>query len=217
MSLARQFFREMRPLFRMLEEPLGRPPAYMSGFPGPRALFDDPFFNSPAGLRPAVDVSEQGNNYIVEAELPGVKKENVNVRIGDGGRTLTIEGKVFSRSGEPEQQPADASSSSAAGTSASGATEGASEGEYRMPCVSPGVLHANMLMIIGTQALTTKGPESNALSTERVFSGTSTFTRTVVLPRPVDSSKVTAKLLDGVLTVTVPKAEDVGSVQVNVE
>ncbi|KAL1950292.1 hypothetical protein VTO73DRAFT_5416 [Trametes versicolor] len=194
MSLARQFFREMRPLFRMLEEPLGRPPAYMSGFPGPRALFDDPFFNSPAGLRPAVDVSEQGNNYIVEAELPGVKKENVNVRIGDGGRTLTIEGKVFSRSGEPEQQPADASSSSAAGTS--GASEGASE---------------------GSQALTTKGPESNALSTERVFSGTSTFTRTVVLPRPVDSSKVTAKLSDGVLTVTVPKAEDVGSVQVNVE
>ncbi|EIW59489.1 HSP20-like chaperone [Trametes versicolor FP-101664 SS1] len=194
MSLARQFFREMRPLFRMLEEPLGRPPAYMSGFPGPRALFDDPFFHSPASLRPAVDVSEQGNNYIVEAELPGVKKENVNVRIGDGGRTLTIEGKVFSRSGEPEQQPADASSSSAAGTS--GVTEGASE---------------------GTQALTTKGPESNALSTERVFSGTSTFTRTVVLPRPVDSSKVTAKLSDGVLTVTVPKAEDVGSVQVNVK
>lgn len=214
MSLARQFFREMRPLFRMLEEPLGRPPAYMSGFPGPRALFDDPFFNSPAALRPAVDVSEQGNNYIVEAELPGVKKENVNVRIGDGGRTLTIEGKVFSRSGEPQQQPGEASSSSAAGTS--GATEGASEGKCRMPYVSSGVLHANA-SIVGTQALTTKGPESNALSTERVFSGTSTFTRTVVLPRPVDSSKVTAKLSDGVLTVTVPKAEDVGSVQVNVE
>lgn len=142
-----------------------------------------------------------------------MKKENVNVRIGDGGRTLTIEGKVFSRSGEPQQPPGEASSSSAAGTS--GATEGASEGEYRMSCVSPGV-HANM-SFVGTQALTTKGPESNALSTERVFSGTSTFTRTVVLPRPVDSSKVTAKLSDGVLTVTVPKAEDVGSVQVNVE
>lgn len=214
MSLARQFFREMRPLFRMLEEPLGRPPAYMSGFSGPRALFEDPFFNSPAALRPAVDVSEQGNNYIVEAELPGVKKENVNVRIGDGGQTLTIEGKVFSRSGEPQSQVADESSSSAAGSS--DATEGASEGEYTTIYSSVVDTSANASNI-GTQALTTKGPESNALSTERLFSGTSTFTRTVVLPRPVDSSKVTAKLSDGVLTVTVPKAEDVGSVQVNVE
>ncbi|KAI0632096.1 HSP20-like chaperone [Trametes polyzona] len=189
MSLARHFFRELRPLFRMLEEPLGRSPAY---FPGPsRALFDDPFFNSPAMLRPAVDVSEQGDKYIVEAELPGVKKENVNVRIGDGGRTLTIEGKVFARSSESQPQAqaaADASSTSAA--------EGASE---------------------GTKAVTTREPESTALSTERLFSGTSTFTRTVVLPQPVDSSKVTAKLSDGVLTVTVPKAEDTGSVQVNVE
>ena len=70
---------------------------------------------------------------------------------------------------------------------------------------------------VGTKAVTTRGPESTALSTERLFSGTSTFTRTVVLPQPVDSSKVTAKLSDGVLTVTVPKAEDTGSVQVNVE
>ena len=60
-------------------------------------------------------------------------------------------------------------------------------------------------------------PKQNAISTERIFSGTSSFTRTVVLPQPVDSSRVTAKLSDGVLTVTVPKAADTGSVQVNVE
>ncbi|KAI0335927.1 HSP20-like chaperone [Cubamyces sp. BRFM 1775] len=195
MSLARHFFRELRPLFRMLEEPLGRSPSYMGGRFPPREFFDDPFFNSPSMLRPAVDVSEQGDKYVVEAELPGVKKENVNVRIGDGGRTLTIEGKVFSRSGEqPQQAQTVDASSSAAGSS--GTTDGASE---------------------GTQALTTKQPESTALSTERLFSGTASFTRTVVLPTPVDSSKVTAKLSDGVLTVTVPKAEDVGSVQINVE
>ncbi|KAJ8473334.1 hypothetical protein ONZ51_g7934 [Trametes cubensis] len=194
MSLTRHFFRELRPLFRMLEEPFGRSPSYMGGRFPPREFFDDPFFNSPSMLRPAVDVSEQGDKYVVEAELPGVKKENVNVRIGDGGRTLTIEGKVFSRSGEPQQVQAADASSSAAGSS--GTTDGASE---------------------GTQALTTKQPESTALSTERLFSGTASFTRTVVLPTPVDSSKVTAKLSDGVLTVTVPKAEDTGSVQINVE
>ena len=50
-----------------------------------------------------------------------------------------------------------------------------------------------------------------------MFTGSSSFTRTVLLPQPVDSSKVTAKLEDGVLTVTIPKAAETGSVQVNVE
>ena len=216
MSLARHFFRELRPLFRMLEEPLGRSPSYMGGRFPPREFFDDPFFNSPSLLRPAVDVSEQGDKYVVEAELPGVKKENVNVRIGDGGRTLTIEGKVFSRSGEqPQQAQTVDASSSAAGSS--GTTDGASEGTLIHLL---GLKRASTLIHVsrtGTQALTTKQPESTALSTERLFSGTASFTRTVVLPTPVDSSKVTAKLSDGVLTVTVPKAEDVGSVQINVE
>ncbi|KAI0670812.1 HSP20-like chaperone [Trametes maxima] len=199
MSLARHFFRELRPLFRVLEEPLG-PAVYRGGFPpNARSIFDDPFFNSPALLRPAVDVSEQDDKYIVEAELPGVKKENVNVRIGDGGRTLTIEGKVFARStGELPQ--AEATETPSASVGSTGAPEGATEAAGAQ-----------------TQAVTTKEAESTALSTERLFSGTSSFTRTVVLPRPVDSNKVTAKLVDGVLTITVPKAEDIGSVQVNVE
>lgn len=122
MSLTRQFFRELRPLFRMLEEPFGHPPRYGMGFPTARSLFDDPFFTNPQSLRPPVDVSEQGDNYIVEAELPGVKKENVNVRIGDGGRSLTIEGKVFSRSGEPQPQQIQASSDASGSASASDGT-----------------------------------------------------------------------------------------------
>lgn len=102
MSLARHFFREFRPFFRLFEEPLTRSPAYY-GSPS-RALFDDPFFQS-AGFslsRPAIDVTEEGNGYVVEADLPGVKKENVEVRIGDGGRSLTIEGKITRRSTAPD-------------------------------------------------------------------------------------------------------------------
>ncbi|THH01575.1 hypothetical protein EW026_g1164 [Hermanssonia centrifuga] len=98
MSLARQFFREFRPFFHMLEEPLGRSPAYM-GFPRNRSLLDDPFFRHPESLRPAVDVTEHGDNYVVEAEVPGVKKENLQVRVGDGGRSVTIEGNVVERRG----------------------------------------------------------------------------------------------------------------------
>lgn len=113
MSLTRQFLREFRPLFRMLEEPFGVSPRYARS----NSFFDDPFFHSPRALRPAVDVTEEGSNYVVEAELPGVKKEDVEVRIGDGGRSVTIEGKVAERrtSQIPQAQASevDASASSA--------------------------------------------------------------------------------------------------------
>ncbi|KAF9046443.1 hypothetical protein BJ165DRAFT_1163286 [Panaeolus papilionaceus] len=74
MSLARQFSREMRPFFRMLDEPL------------------DVF------SKPAVDVSDQGDKYVVDADLPGLKKENIEARVGDDGRSITIEGKVINTS-----------------------------------------------------------------------------------------------------------------------
>lgn len=81
----------------MLDEPFGRQMT-RSAFPATRSFFDDPFFNAPLqSARPAIDVSEDGNNYIVEAELPGVKKEDVDVRIGDGGRSVTIEGRILRR------------------------------------------------------------------------------------------------------------------------
>lgn len=77
----------------MLEEPLTRPlPAVAPRFD--RHFIDHPFWSENAWPRPAVDLSEEGNSYIVEAELPGVKKDNVEVRVGDGGRSITIEGKI---------------------------------------------------------------------------------------------------------------------------
>jgi HSP20 family molecular chaperone IbpA len=101
MSLSRNFFREFRPLFRMLEDPFfGRAPVAYNG--RGRSVIDDPFFGlARNGLRPAVDVAEEGNSYIIEAELPGVRKEDINVEIGDNGRTVTIQGKIVRR---PRQQ-----------------------------------------------------------------------------------------------------------------
>ncbi|KAF9497629.1 hypothetical protein BDN71DRAFT_1413724, partial [Pleurotus eryngii] len=157
MSLARHFFREFRPFFRMFEEPLTRSPASY-GSP-PRALFDDPFFQS-AGFgfsRPAIDVTEEGNGYVVEADLPGVKKENVEVRIGDGGRSLTIEGKITRRSTTPET-------------------------DATAPINTDAAPHATNAVASQPTQLS-----SNQISTERMFTGSSTFTRTVWLPRPVDT------------------------------
>jgi HSP20 family molecular chaperone IbpA len=95
MSIARLLLNEFRPLFRMLDEPLGgRFGAYR--FPS-RSVLDDPFFTVPRFARPAVDVSEDGDHYVVETELPGVKREDMDVRVGDGGRSVIIEGKIMQR------------------------------------------------------------------------------------------------------------------------
>ena len=67
MSLTRQFLREFRPLFRMLEEPFGVSPRYAR----PNSFFDDPFFHSPRALRPAVDVTEEGNKLQSVRYPPG--------------------------------------------------------------------------------------------------------------------------------------------------
>jgi len=52
-------------------------------------------------------LSEDGKAYIVEAELPGVKKEDVEIRVENGGKSITIEGKVFNRRGysNVQEQP----------------------------------------------------------------------------------------------------------------
>ncbi|KAJ6477456.1 HSP20-like chaperone [Mycena vitilis] len=168
MSIARQLLNEFRPLFRVLEEPLARPSA---AFDRSRSLFDDPFFslNREMLRGPAVDVSEAGNSYVVEAELPGVKKENLEVKIGEGGRSVTIQGKVLPATTNGEN------------TAASEAT----------------------------------GEVSTQISSERSVMGS--FVRTVLLPQPVNSDGVAAKLEDGVLRLTLDKLEDKGSVTVKVE
>ncbi|KAG1801058.1 HSP20-like chaperone [Suillus variegatus] len=161
MSIARQLLHEIRPIFRMLEEPFGR--SAVGSMYQQRSLFDDPFFPSPAAIRPPVDVTEEGDKYIIEADLPGVKKENVDIRVGDAGRSVTIQGKTSSRQTNGE-------SDTTAETTGKNSAEG----------------HET-----GTQ-----------LAMERQYPGSATFIRTVWLPRPVDSSKVSAKLQDGILTMT---------------
>ena len=103
MSISRHLLREFRPLFRMLEEPISRQglPASYFGFSNPfgrSSLFD----TFPIVERPALDVNEEADKYVLEAEVPGVKKDNIEVRIGDAGRSITIEGKAVEQRRQPE-------------------------------------------------------------------------------------------------------------------
>ena len=47
---------------------------------------------APAHVSPRVDVTESAGAYVVEAELPGVTKENVNISVD--GKLVTIEAEV---------------------------------------------------------------------------------------------------------------------------
>lgn len=199
MSISR-LLHEFRPLFRMLDEPLTRGAPTLHRFPH-RSFLADPFFTSPSTVHPSLDLTEEGDKYVVEAELPGVKKENIDISVGDGNRSVTIQGRTFSRrSGDSSESTVET---------------GTSQGEGMRICCrdQPGSLTIG----VGTEAAVSSETPFNQLTSERLYSGTSSFTRTIWLPRPVDSSKITAKLADGILTLKAPKMEDKESIKIDVD
>jgi HSP20 family protein len=54
--------------------------------------------DEPAGWIPAVDIEEREDAYVVEAEVPGVKREDVNIEVS--GNELTISGEIKVRERE---------------------------------------------------------------------------------------------------------------------
>jgi HSP20 family protein len=125
------------------------------------SFFELPFWSSFGragqlftGWSPALDLYQSNDNVIAVVELPGMRKEDIEISLHDG--TLTI-------SGERKR-------------------ERSSNGE-------------------------------KAERTERYIGR---FRRTIALPTRVDASKVGATYRDGILTVTLPKAEEVKPKQIQV-
>ena len=104
---------------------------------------------------PPVDIFERQDYLVIRAEVPGVQKEDMDVRIENG--VLTLHGE---RKQETEVQ------------------------------------------------------EENAHRMERVYGA---FTRSFSLPTTVDAAKVAATYKDGVLEVTVPKAESAKPKKVEIQ
>lgn len=63
----------------------------------PFSLFDDPFFapvksaSLPTAFR--TDVKDEGDRFLIEADLPGYQKEEVSVSVKDGVLTVSAEKK----------------------------------------------------------------------------------------------------------------------------
>ena len=104
---------------------------------------------------PPVDIFEKSDQLVIRAEIPGVQKEDMDVR---------IENRVLTLHGERKQE-----------------TDVREENAYRM---------------------------------ERVYG---TFTRSFILPTTVDAAQVHATYKDGVLEVSVPKADAAKPKQVEIK
>jgi HSP20 family protein len=106
-----------------------------------------------SGWTPALDLYQNNDNVVAVVELPGMRKEDIEISLQDG--MLAIAGERKAESGQ----------------------------------------------------------ENGATRTER-FTGK--FRRSVTLPTRVDANKVTATYKDGILTVTLPKAEEAKPKQIQV-
>jgi len=115
------------------------------------SLFDVPFLTNLnrqdlfSGWSPALDLYQNSDNLVAVLELPGMRKEDIQISLHDG--TLTIAGER-------------------------------------------------------------KSSSSNGEKAERSERYIGTFRRSMTLPARVDSDKVSATYRDGILTVTLPKAEE---------
>ena len=122
-------------------------------------LFDSPAGNGGSDVfntwAPALDLYEDKDSLVLRAEIPGIKKEDIDISIHDN---------VISVSGERRNE---------------------------------------------------KKYEASQTSREERFFGR--FTRSLKLPKQVDTSKVKASYKDGVLTVTLPKAEEAKPRQIEIK
>ncbi|KAG8751472.1 hypothetical protein FRC11_009345 [Ceratobasidium sp. 423] len=93
MSLTRGFFGDFEPLFRLVEDP--------------RAYNHSRHGVSHNQRQAVADLSEEEKGFVVRAELPGVRKKDLDIHVGNDGRSLTIEGRVH-RTNKPQvNEPAE--------------------------------------------------------------------------------------------------------------
>jgi HSP20 family protein len=115
----------------------------------------DRLFESPLrAWAPALDVREDADNFVIHAELPGLKREDIEVALHDGALVIS--------------------------------------GERKVEKIEEGIeVHRQ----------------------ERCYGK---FQRALTLPAPVAADKIKAQYKDGVLTVTLPKAEEAKPKQIDI-
>jgi HSP20 family molecular chaperone IbpA len=207
---------EFRPLFRLLEEPLPRNFAALPVSTRNRQVAL-PRFN-----QPSVEVHEEADRYVVEAELPGVRKEDLKVSVTEGGRALTIAGSRITRSmnNTPSESTPDAHTSVAGEAVAASATESSAQntntstdGKLTHYCVNSADILTETIVAVAKSADNNEQQIAPSVGTS-VSSSSFRFSRTVYMPERVDPAALSAKLENGVLMVEIPKAKTTESTEI---
>ncbi|KAJ4302465.1 hypothetical protein N0V88_002610 [Collariella sp. IMI 366227] len=148
--------------------------------------------NSVETFSPKFDVTEQDKEYVLQGELPGVSPENVDVQFTDD-QTLVVRGNVKHERTEGDRALLE-------GPQETKKIEGGEGGKK--------------------EAAAAKGKESKEGESkprywlrERSYGE---FSRVFTFPAAVDQDKVKATFKDGILNVTVPKAEKRGGKKITI-
>lgn len=139
---------------------------------------------------PKVDLHEEDTKFVLTAELPGVKREDVKINVDADRRRLTLEGHMKS---EYSSQPASESAAEAAD-----ATNGKSA--EAKETTSTEVTKKETGGQVGTVG--------HALVSERVYGS---FSRSFTLPATAnlaDDASLKARFNDGLLRLEIPKKKE---------
>ena len=105
-----------------------------------------PLAGTNSAWTPAVDILEKGDDLVIRAEVPGIERDAIDVKVED-----------------------------------------------------------NTLILSGERARETEDDDTQAYRRERVYGS---FVRSFTLPKTVDATRITAEYKNGVLEITIPKAEE---------
>lgn len=163
-----------------------------------------------AGLMPTLDVEETDDAIIVEAEMPGVDPKDIDVSIR--GNTLTIRGEKRAEyeagqesQGQGEQGAAEVQAESRAASQETTRPQEIAEG--RKSAIEGQGAKEHPEAREGHLVHRGPGRGRGELEYHRSERRWGTFVREITLPTGVDASKVQARCQNGVLTITLPKAE----------
>ncbi|KAJ9474085.1 SHSP domain-containing protein [Pseudozyma hubeiensis] len=147
---------------------------------------------------PKVDLHEEDTKFVLTAELPGVKKEDLKINVDADRRRLTLEGQMKS---EYSSQPAASSQGDANGGNNEPHTDGKDAAEH------DGKTSTQVAKQDQTGAGQV-GTVGHALVSERVYGS---FSRSFTLPPTADlgsDSSLKARFNDGLLRLEVPKKKE---------
>jgi len=140
---------------------------------------------------PHVDVSETDREYHIEADLPGVRPEDIDVQVADG--MLTLRAQMQQRDEQPQatQQPSSQGQN----------TQGQATGQEH-------VTRGQEQPTQNRDGNTTRTGDQSSPSPRRYHQRERRFgyfERTMSLPANVDEENIQAEFKDGVLTLRIPK------------